>query len=60
MATSFALGETKPLQSNLFGTMGSDPAFVRIKLVLVLQVVALDNHDLVVGQSGEPAYDFDV
>jgi hypothetical protein len=57
VATSFPLGETKPLQSNLFGAMGSNATFVVVKLVLVLPVVALDDRDLVIGQSGKPAHD---
>jgi hypothetical protein len=37
--------------------MGSKATFVVVKLVLVLQVVALDDRDLVIAQSGKPAYD---
>ena len=46
MAASFPLGETKPLQPNLFRSVRLDTTFVVIQLVLVLPVVALDNRDL--------------
>src|SRR5208337_3020871 len=57
MAASFPLWETKPLQPNLFGAICSDAALVLVKLVLVLPVVSLDDLDLLVGQTGEPADD---
>jgi len=57
MVASVPLGEAKPLQPNLFRAIGADAAFVLVKLVLVLLVIALDDRDLVVGQSGEPADD---
>ena len=57
MAASFPLWETKPLQPNLFGAIGSNAALVLVKLVLVLPVVSLDDLDLLVGQTGEPADD---
>jgi hypothetical protein len=46
MAASFPFGKTKPLQPNLFRAVRLDTAFVLIKLVLVLPVVALDDRDL--------------
>jgi hypothetical protein len=57
IAASLPLGETKPLQSSLFGAMGSNATFVVVKLVLVIQVVALDDRDLFMGQTGEPTDD---
>jgi hypothetical protein len=57
VAASFPLGETKPLQPNLFRAVSSDTAFVLIQFVLVLPVVALDDRDLLVGQTREPASD---
>ncbi len=55
MAASFPLGEPKPLQPNLFRAVGPDTPFILIKLVLVLPVVALDDPDLLVSQTGDPA-----
>jgi hypothetical protein len=57
MATSFAIGETKLLRPNLFRAIGSDAALVLVKLVPVLPVVELDDRDLLVSQTGEPADD---
>src|SRR5437870_3636388 len=57
MAASFRLGETKPLQPNLFRAVRLDTAFVLIKFVLVLPVVALDDPDLLVSQTRDPADD---
>jgi hypothetical protein len=37
--------------------MGSDAALVLVKFVLVLPVVVLDDPDLLVSQTGEPAHD---
>jgi len=55
MAASLPLWETKPLQPNLFRAVGSDAALVLVKLVLVLPVVALNDPDFLVSQTGEPA-----
>jgi hypothetical protein len=57
MAASFPLWETEPLQPNLFRAVGPDTAFVLVKLVCVLPVLALDDPDLLVSQNGEPADD---
>ena len=55
MTASFRLGETKPLQPNLFRAVRLDMAFVPIKFVLVLPVLALDDPDLLVSQTRDPA-----
>jgi hypothetical protein len=55
MAASFPLWETKLLQSNLFRAISFYGALVLVKLVPVLPVVALDDRDLVVSQTGEPS-----
>ena len=57
LAASFPLWETKTLQPNLFREIGLDAALVLVKLVLVLPVVALDDPDLLVSQTGDPADD---
>src|SRR5262245_17846729 len=57
MAASFLFRETKPLQPHLFCAVRLDTTFVLIKLVLVLPVVALDDLDLLVTQTGDPADD---
>ena len=57
MAASFRVGETKPLQSNLFRAVRPDATFVLIKFVLVQPVVALDDLDLLVSQTRNPADD---
>jgi hypothetical protein len=46
-----------PLRPNLFRAKGLDAALVLVKLVLVLPVVPLDDRDLLVSQTGEPAED---
>src|SRR5208282_3479480 len=48
VAASFPLGETKPLQPNPFRAVRPETAFVLIKFVLVLPVIALDDPDLLV------------
>src|SRR5947209_3848597 len=57
MAASFRLGEPKPLQPNLFRAVRLDTAFVLIKFALVLPVVALNDPDLLVSQTWDPADD---
>jgi hypothetical protein len=57
MAASFPLGEPKPLQPNLCRAVRLDTAFILIQLVLVLPVIALDDRDLLVSQTGNPADD---
>jgi hypothetical protein len=57
LAASFPFWEPKPLRPNLFRAVGSDTAFVLVKLVLVFPVIALDDLDLLVSQTGEPADD---
>jgi hypothetical protein len=58
MAGSFRLWETKSLHPNLFRAIGLDTMFVLVKLVLVLPVVARQDRDLLVRQTGDPADDF--
>src|SRR5689334_17530444 len=57
MAASFPLGDTKPLQPEWFRAVRLDTTFVVIQPVLVLSVVALDDRDLLVSQTGNPADD---
>jgi len=52
MSASFPLRETKSLRLNLFRAIGSDAALVLVKLFLVLPVVAFDDPDLLVSQTG--------
>src|SRR5208337_2066141 len=57
MAVAFRLGETKPLRPNLLRAVSSDTALILVELVPVLPVVALDDRDLLVGQTRKPADD---
>jgi hypothetical protein len=57
MAASVPLGEANPLQPDLFRAVRLDATFVLIQLVLVLPIVALDDRDLFVSQTGDPADD---
>jgi len=57
LASSLPRWKPKPLCPNLFGAMGSDAAFVLVKLGLMLAIVAVDDPDLLVGQAREPADD---
>jgi hypothetical protein len=56
-AASFRLWETKPLRPNLLRAVSSDAALIHVELVLVLPVVALDDPDLLVTQTRDPADD---
>jgi hypothetical protein len=51
------IGETKPLEPILFRAERLEEAFVLVKLVLELPVVALDDGDLFVSQTGNPSDD---
>src|SRR5262245_23659402 len=57
MAASVPFGEAMPLQPDLFPSVRLDATFVLIQLVLVLPVVTLDDRDLLVSQTGDPADD---
>jgi hypothetical protein len=54
---SFRLWETKPLRPNLLRTVSLDAALILVELILVLPVVALNDPNLLVGQTRDPAYD---
>src|SRR5262249_19838636 len=54
---SFRLWETEPLRPNLLRAVSSDAALIVVELVLVLPVVALDDPDLLVTQTRDPAND---
>ena len=57
MAASFRLWETKPLRPNLLRTVSSDAALILVELILVLPAVALDDPNLLVSQTRDPADD---
>jgi hypothetical protein len=57
LPASFPLWEPEALQPNPFRAIGLDAALVRVKLVLVLPVVALDDPHLLASQTGDPADD---
>jgi hypothetical protein len=54
---SFRLWETKPLRPNLLRAVSLDAALILVELILVLPVVALDDPNLLVSQTRDPADD---
>jgi hypothetical protein len=54
---SFRFWETKPLRPNLLRTVSLDAALILIELILVLPVEALDDPNLLVGQTRDPTDD---
>jgi hypothetical protein len=57
MAGCLSFWNTKPLQPNLLSSMSSVASLVVIKLVLVFLIAALDDLNLIVRQTREPAND---